>query len=357
MTALPTTTYHPWLHAYAVVLMGAVFLLVAVGGNVTSLDAGLSVEHGWTTGGYFSPLAPARTWWYNLQTRWEHSHRLAGTVVGLLTIVMMVWLWLTQKSRPWLRHLGWLLLLMVIVQGVMGAARVDLKSTTLALVHGVFGQLVLATTVVITAATSRVWGHLAGQVLPAAQPAGTLRWLARVLVGMLVLQLLLGAAVRHHKAALAIPDFPTSYGRWIPPLTQQAVDKAYANLAGSDLPARPATQGQVLIHFAHRMGAVAVLGSGVAVTLAVIGGIPIRREIVGPVLALVGLLFFQLALGATVVWSGRHPEVATLHQAIGAALLAVAVWLLIRIHLVTTGSSRHRQSNQNPIAPIQSQTA
>lgn len=360
MTAAEPTEivkYRPWLHVYAVLLVLATFALVAVGGNVTSIDAGLSVPEGWTTGGYFSPLAPLAVWWDDLATRWEHSHRLLGTLVGLLTIGLVGWLWLTQRSRPWLRYLGLVLLGMVIVQGVMGAARVDLVSTILALIHGVFGQVILATSVLIAAATSRVWLRSANRSPQAADVASGLRLLSLVFVALLVGQLVLGASVRHFKAGLAIPDFPTSYGRWIPPFDQQAIDQAYMRLLPTDLPVRPATTTQVAIHFAHRVAALVITMVGFWLVAAVIARLPARREVIGPVFTLIGLLFLQITLGAFVIWSGKYPATATAHQATGAALLAVAVWLAIRIYLVTNAKVTHQRSDRMVAPNIQGNAA
>ena len=48
----------PWVHALVVLVGLLTFALVAIGGNVTSLGAGLAFPEGWTTAGYWSLLAP-----------------------------------------------------------------------------------------------------------------------------------------------------------------------------------------------------------------------------------------------------------------------------------------------------------
>jgi heme A synthase len=55
------------------------------------------------------------------------------------------------------------------------------------------------------------------------------------------------------------------------------------------------------------------------------------RAIARPALTICGLLLTQVALGAAVVLSGRHPEIATAHQATGAALLACTALLAFRL--------------------------
>ena len=56
--------------------------------------------------------------------RLEHGHRLYGAAVGLATIVLAVW-FLAFERRRWMKALGVLALLAVIVQGVLGGYRVD----------------------------------------------------------------------------------------------------------------------------------------------------------------------------------------------------------------------------------------
>ncbi len=74
---------------------------------------------------------------------YEHSHRLMGSLVGLLTVILFILIWV-KDSRMWLRWLGLLALLGVIVQGVLGGLRVTELSLTLAIVHACMGQAFFA---------------------------------------------------------------------------------------------------------------------------------------------------------------------------------------------------------------------
>ncbi len=340
----PTIPYRRWLHVYAIMLVVATFALVAIGGNVTSLDAGLAVPDGWWTFEYFTPWAPLYVWWDDLGTRWEHSHRLKGYVVGMLTIGLAVSLWVTQRRRPWLRWMGPGLLALVVVQGVMGALRVDLISTDLAVVHGITGQVFLALTVVVAAALSRVWlertdglrgGDAAG--LPAVLIPRGLKLLSLVLLGALLVQLALGAWMRHHGAGLAIPDFPASYGAVLPPTSEAALAGQIEAWEARGQGLRDFTLAQVWVHFGHRVWAAVVTGLVLWLVVWLNLRVAGRGETRWPARWLVTLVGVQLVLGAMVVWSQRYPDVATLHQAVGAATLAVAVWLAIRLHLLARG--------------------
>src|SRR5205814_4599564 len=107
----------------------------------------------------------------------EHTHRLAGYIVGCCVIVLAIGLW-CYHPRRWLGWLGVLALAGVIVQGLLGGFRVVLNAlvgTNLALIHGLFAQLVFALLVSLAVFTSRSWS--APRVFPreaAADRIGTL---------------------------------------------------------------------------------------------------------------------------------------------------------------------------------------
>ena len=353
----------PGVHTLAVLVGVLTFALIAIGGNVTSLGAGMAFPEGWTTGGYWSLLAPLETWWHNTAQFWEHSHRLQGYLVGsvFIALAIVLWgreVWLAKRwgetPRWWLAIVGTVALLLVIGQGVLGAVRVDWHSRAVAFIHGINGQLLLALTVLIAAATSRPWLTLVRDPAQRDRRLGKgMRVAGWGLLAILVLQLVLGAAVRHTNATLAIPDFPTSYGGVLPPMNEVALEKALA----PDRQA-PATQPagvtanpdfgytimDVHLHFTHRVMAGVVMIWGLALVIGLGAKAPGRRELMLPRVWLVALLLAQVMLGALVIWQRAAPAVATAHQAMGAALLAVATWLAIRIHLVTAPSRQARDA-------------
>ena len=128
---------NPWPHRLAVITAGATFLLILAGGLVTNTGAGLAVPDWPTTFGYNMFLYP----WSKMVGGifYEHSHRLIGSVVGLLTLTLTLVLWAVE-TRRWLRWLGGAALLAVIIQGVLGGLRVILLQETLAIVHGALAQ-------------------------------------------------------------------------------------------------------------------------------------------------------------------------------------------------------------------------
>ncbi|MFA9477149.1 heme A synthase [Phycisphaerales bacterium AB-hyl4] len=357
--------YRPWLHRYAMLLVLCVFLLIGVGGTVTSTGAGMAVPDWPTTFGHNMITAPPSVWFHQPDRFWEHFHRLMGTLVGMLTIGMAVWLTITQrKQRRWLVALGWGLLGMVIVQGLMGGFRVTEESIGLAVLHGIFGQIVFAACVLIAAATSRVWidavtGPRAyGREDEPGKVFG-MRYVAALLLVALVIQLMLGAWMRHNSAGLAIPDFPTAYGQLLPPLHASGLEATMDQWQvdqGIDLP-RPYTTAQVSFHLAHRAGAVVVCAIALLLVVWVNLVAPGHRLLAWPTRGLVLLLTLQVALGAYVIWSRRHVDIATAHQACGALVLAVATLLTIRLNLlryvgvVSKGQAKPSPEERNDEGP------
>jgi len=183
-----------WLHRFALLTASVTFLLIFVGGLVTNTGSALAVPDWPTTFGYNMFLY-----------RWsamvggifyEHSHRLIGSVVGILTVTLAVWMWIIEPRR-WLRWLGAAAVMAVIVQGVLGGLRVILISngTTIAIIHGCLAQAFFALTVSVAVFTSREWKQESAQV-PGAE-TGPLKRLSLLTTGLIALQIIVGAILTH----------------------------------------------------------------------------------------------------------------------------------------------------------------
>ncbi|MEM6457985.1 MAG: COX15/CtaA family protein [Planctomycetota bacterium] len=365
-TAKPYPKYRWWVQALAVALVAATFVLVAIGGHVTSTDAGMSVPDGFTTFGVWSLIAPLETWWYQSDTRLEHGHRLKGYVVGWLSIGLLVALLLTQGRRRWLKGLGVGLLVFVVIQGVMGILRVDEVSLVLAGVHGVTGQVFLCLTVLAAAAVGRRWMAVGrakaserGSITTT--PGGSVRWLPVLLLAALLLQLSLGSAVRHGQAALAIPDWPMHYGEVLPPMSQGEIDRAVAAVPADQrperfAPARVDEQGvkqagtyapwQVHVHLSHRVMGYTIFVLGVLFVAWLVKRYADRPAVLVPAGVFLVALCLQVLLGVMTVLSGEHATLATSHQTVGAVLFASATWLTVRLHLVPRPAALPTEATQ-----------
>lgn len=198
------TTHANWLFRFACVAVVTVFLLLITGGLVTGLEAGLAVPDWPNSFGHNMLLYPLEEMVGGVY--YEHAHRLYGMLVGITSITLAIAL-LVFDARRWLHMLGTVVLAMVCVQGLLGGLRVTGyltlsddpslmdPSTQLAIVHGVFGQVVFAAMAAIAAFTSTTW---TSSTPPVSKPsAESDRTASLVLVVLLIVQLVLGALYRH----------------------------------------------------------------------------------------------------------------------------------------------------------------
>jgi heme a synthase len=312
-----------WLHRVALLTAVVTFPLIFLGGLVTSHGAGMSVPDWPNTWGYNMFLFPPSKWVGGIL--FEHTHRLMASFVGLMTIVTMV-------VAFWAKKLRWTavgLFAACLFQGVLGGLRVVLSARDLAIVHGCAAQLFFCFAATFCVLSSKFWSERT--VLAAEDRAGLgAVYRASILAVIVVFgQLVIGAIMRHSGAGLAIPDFPTSYGRWIPPTALNADFRQQAiHQYGADLGISQVSLFQIWIHFAHRLGAVAVTLVVVwlaAVVLRKMGGC---RALMMPAVVLLLLVGVQLTLGILTVLMRKPADIASAHVAVGSLVLMTA-WVMV----------------------------
>jgi heme a synthase len=319
------SSYHPRLHLIAVLTACATFPLIFMGGLVTSHGAGMSVPDWPNSYGYNMFLFPPRFWVGGIL--YEHTHRLMGTVVGLLSIVLAVCAWKWEK-RSWVRNLALAVLAAVILQGVLGGLRVVLVKLHLAIVHACFAQAFFCLTALMAMVTSRWW--IDSGPAEAGQWRSRLVTLGLIATGTIYAQLILGALMRHNDAGLAIPDFPASYGHVLPPINTADLKTVNDWRAWSPEQAlnNRVTLAQVWLHFAHRAWAVVVAA---AVICFIVAATRHSSDLVQrPASVLAILLVVQFALGILTVLLRKPADLATAHVAVGALVLVSAFTITIR---------------------------
>jgi len=188
-------------HAFAGMLAKiagtATLLLVIAGGLTTGADAGMDVPDWPQSFGYNMFLYPLSRMTGGIY--YEHAHRLFGTLVGL-TVLVLGFLVLRQEKSRTVKALALTVFIMVVIKGMMGGFRVTEDSIWLAIVHGVFGQIIFALILVVAAMTSATWR---GDTPPKqARSAKTDQVLGWTMFSVCVLQIFLGAMLRHIDAAL-----------------------------------------------------------------------------------------------------------------------------------------------------------
>jgi len=312
LNSIPNPTYNRGLHRFAVVLACWTFLLIIAGALVTSNDAGLSVPD-WPTS--FGSL-------YKIPklvggVKFEHTHRMIAQVAGLLTIILAVWTWRTEKRR-WMRILGWGALATVIAQGILGGLTVlFFLPPLISSAHAALAQTFFCIAVAIAVFTGLKWVEEQPRVeFDTRRPS--LFTLSLLSIFVLYVQSILGAMFRHHGMS------------WWP-------------------------------HVTHAVVVSFVLAWTAIRAITVYTNIEAIRR---PAVLMLSLVIAQLCLGfvaflTRVAWGhdAVQPELPMVistvaHVAVGALLLATAVVLAIQVwrHAPVAFEERIAQPQRNPSA-------
>jgi cytochrome c oxidase assembly protein subunit 15 len=313
--------YNPFLHRTAQLTAAATLLLIFMGGLVTSHGAGMSVPDWPNSYGYNMFTFPPSKWIGGIF--YEHTHRLMGSVVGMLAIALTIIAWKSEPRKS-VRWLATSVLFAVIFQGILGGLRVVLVKLDLAIVHACVAQAFFCLATSLAVVTSKWWLNI---------PRENTRTNRRLInlsaaCGFAIyFQLILGAAMRHYDAGLAIPDFPLNYGHVLPPTNLSTLNAANQQRIAIDL--APVTLAQIWLHFAHRVGAAIV-----TILLAALIVIVLRNEndraLRRPAIYLVGLIIAQITLGILTVLLRKPADIASLHVATGALTLMTTFVLSLR---------------------------
>jgi cytochrome c oxidase assembly protein subunit 15 len=308
-------TYRPALAWFAALGSTWVFVLVTLGAFTTSIGAGMAFEDWPLSNGSINPEG----WLNDIMMFAEHSHRLTGAIMGLITVALAIWVGRTE-SRGWLRKLAWWAVAIVIIQGLIGGKRVLLDSLAvpgfemtlgqmLRIPHGILAHLYVCILFAIAAALSRRWIESKPQVEPT-EPR--LRQFSRLATFLIVVQLVIAASMRHNNAGMAIPVFPhsTVEGGWLP----------------------ESWDYRVTLAFAHRVMAVVLTGVLGWLVIAVWRDRASSVGLKNLSLVVIALLAVQIALGASVIWTGRNPHYTTAHVTVGACVLATTFLLTWWLH-------------------------
>ena len=298
------------------------FLVVTIGAWVRLTDAGLGCPdwpgcYGqWVVPGSLGEQAdavaafPGRP--LDVGKAWrEMIHRYLATGLGLLCVTLAGLAWLNRRDPAQPRTMPFVLLGLVVFQGLLGMWTVTLLLKPVIVMAHLLGGL--------TTLGLLFWlGAWREGPRPSGPAVPWLRPLALAAALVLGLQISLGGWTSANYAALACPDFPTCQTRWWPPIADFREGFVLWRGLGVDYeggvldnPAR------VAIHFTHRLGAILT-----TLVLGLLGWLMARRaELRLDGLAVLATLALQLALGASIVLYGVPLAVAVAHNGVGALLL------------------------------------
>jgi cytochrome c oxidase assembly protein subunit 15 len=317
------------------VVAAMVFAMVVVGGITRLTESGLSITEWKPISGALPPLTHAdwvRAFDLYQQTPqyrqvagpagmtlsgfkfiffWEWVHRLLGRIIGLFFFVGVGW-FAIKRAIP--KGFGWRLAALFVLGGAQGAVgwfmvmsglegRTEVSPYRLS-AHLLFALFLMA---------ALIWTALDLRHLDKHSDAGPSRltgWGA-LAIGVLFIQLMLGAWVAGFRAGYVSNTWPDMNGSFVP----EGID--WSNRAGYAM-----THDPFLLHFMHRWWAWVVVAVLVLFARRV-------RKLEGARAASIAIhsaFGTQILLGILTVLSGIAIWLAVLHQATGALLVAATVW-------------------------------
>ena len=266
----------PLVHRFARATALAAFVLIVAGASVTSTKSGLAVPDWPLSYGQWLPPMQGGVFF-------EHGHRMIAGLVAAMVWLLAILAWRGESSAG-VRRLAWLAAGAVLVQAALGGITVLYGlAKPVSVVHACLAQALFSTLVFLAVSTAP----------PSAEPARPLdpesllrlRKAAAAAAGAVYLQLVLGAAYRHGLVSIA------------------------PHLAGA------------VLAFAATLFAVYLASADFPPSA---GLWPTAASLGASVLA-------QVFLGL-VAFAARSPVAATLHVAVGALILALAVALAAKAH-------------------------
>ncbi len=184
-----------WLHRFAAFVACCTFGLIVAGALVTSMGAGLSVPD-WPTafGSFHIPHMV-----HGVQ--FEFTHRAIAGSVGLLTVVLAVWLSFSKSPR-YVKRLGWIAVLAVVAQAVLGGMGVlfDLP-VAITVSHACLAEIFFLIMVSLALFTRTDWHWDAPKTPEVSSPS--LRTLTVVTGVVIFCQVVLGALFRYNEFGIA----------------------------------------------------------------------------------------------------------------------------------------------------------
>jgi cytochrome c oxidase assembly protein subunit 15 len=325
------------VHQLTALTLFLCFDLVLFGSFTRLSDSGLGCPDWPGCYGHMSPLGAGEaiqaaqsampTGPVTLSKAWiEMIHRYLAMTVGVLILTLAVFSWKRDRTL-W----AWptLTLVWVCVQGAFGALTVTMKLFPAIVSLHLLGGMLLLVLLLIQLLRQRhaLWAE-SRLALPT-----SVRWWLMATVGLLLLQVVMGAWVSSNYAVMACDTYPSCQGAWWPEMNFDKGFELWRHLGVDGLGEALPFQALTAIHFVHRWHAVPV-----ALLLLWSAFLLHKHGLTLQAKGLWVLLLLQFITGVSNAVLGWPLLAALLHTASAAGLLMLLSWSL---GITESRSSRH----------------
>jgi cytochrome c oxidase assembly protein subunit 15 len=337
MTSVPTNSdrsrraLRTWLSAVAAL----VFAMVVVGGATRLTESGLSITEWQPVSGALPPLTDAQ--WqaqfdkyktipqyqtlnpgmslYAFKTIfwWEWTHRQLGRLIGVAFLLPFLWFLWRGRVAPRLRARLWMIFALGAFQGAVGwwmvasglANRVEVSQYRLAFHLTLAGLIYVAL----------FWTAQSQAPRSAAPAPARLRWSAKFLLALALVQIYLGALVAGLRAGLIYNTWPLIDGTLVPAASQLLFSESWW---------RNFFENPLTVQFDHRLVAYALLATAILHAVDAARTLP-RGPALAGALALACAVTLQAALGILTLLEQAPLTLALMHQGMAMVVLTIAV--------------------------------
>jgi cytochrome c oxidase assembly protein subunit 15 len=323
------------IQAWLLIVAALIFAMVMVGGATRLTESGLSIVEWKPVTGVVPPLSEAQ--WQGEFVKyqaipqfrfvkpqmtldefktiylWEWTHRTLGRLLGIVFLFPFLWFLWRGMIEPGLRLRLWLIFTLGAAQGVIGwwmvasglVERVDVSQYRLA-VHLTLACILFAAV---------LWTATALTGADRIELSSRRRRTGYALVGLVLLQIYLGALVAGLDAGLIYNSWPLIDGSLVPPASELfALQPWWRNFF----------EHRLTVQFDHRIAAYLLWGLAVW-HAADIAAAERARAALGGALFLAGALTLQAVLGVITLLYQAPMGLALMHQAMAVVVLGAAV--------------------------------
>jgi len=257
----------------------------------------------------------------------EQIHRIFASSLGVFIIALVVACYRNRREQLQPLKLSYLLLVLVIVQGLFGMWTVTLKLWPQVVTAHLLGGF--STLALLWLMLQRLSLYSWSQTGQSARTITSVSRLALFSLLVVIIQIFLGGWISSNYAALACPDLPMCQDQWFPTANFSQGFNFLQHIGPNYLGGLLDNEARIAIHISHRIGA--IITSIVLLLLAwrlwhLAPGKPQRWSLI-----LIAVLALQIGLGLSNVYWSLPLTVAVIHNGIGALLLLVLVTINHRL--------------------------